>query len=62
MAHDPRARILRGLAGAVGRAVVDHDHFVPGRRATQGRDHAADAAALVEGGHDDGDGLGRSHR
>ncbi len=62
MAHDPRARVLRRLAGAVGRAVVDHQHLMPRRGGAQLGHDLADAVALVEGGHDDRDGVGRGHQ
>ena len=51
------AGLARDLDGAVGRAIVDHQHRDSGDVLVDFADHAADGAFLVEGGHDDQQGV-----
>lgn len=52
------AEIGEDLAGFVGTTVVDDDDLSLEREGEEATDDFADGGFFVEGGHDDGDGLG----
>src|ERR1017187_163500 len=52
------AGLTRHGDGAIGRTIVDHHHRNAGNVLVDVADHVADGALLVEGGHDDEQGVG----